>query len=71
MDNNGNMNEKLSEKPRLTLTISEAAKYSGIGINKLRRMAHEPDCPFAMYIGSRCVIKREAFEEFIKTAGKI
>lgn len=71
MDNNGNVNEKLNETPCLTLSIPEAAKYSGIGINKLRRMAHEPDCPFVMYIGNRCVIKREAFEEFIKTAGKI
>ena len=71
MENNGNVNEKVNEMPRLTLTIPEAAKYSGIGINKLRRMAKEPDCPFVMYIGNRCVIKREAFEEFIKTAGKI
>lgn len=71
MDNNGTMNEKVNDMPCLTLTIREAAKYSGIGINKLRRMAKEPDCPFVMYIGNRCVIKREAFEEFIKTAGKI
>lgn len=69
MDSNEIFTEKLSEK--LTLTINEAAKYSGIGINKLRRIAREPGCPFSMYIGSRCVIKREAFEEFIKTAGKI
>ena len=34
------------------LTLEEAAAYSGIGINKLRRMSDSESCPFVLWIGT-------------------
>lgn len=50
---------------KLTLTVKEAVAYSNIGINQLRYMLRQPNCPFALYVGSRVLIKREAFEKFV------
>lgn len=47
------------------LDIVEAAAYSGIGQTKLRQMAHKEDCPFALWIGRRCLIKRKQLDRFL------
>jgi excisionase family DNA binding protein len=51
---------------KMTLSIREAAEYSNIGINKIDQMLRAPNCPFVLYVGTRKLVKREAFEEFIK-----
>lgn len=58
-------------KDKLNLTIEEAAVYSNIGINKIRKMVEEPSCPFVLYIGKRKVIKRKAFEQYLEKAYKV
>ena len=40
------------------LTLEEAAVYSGIGINKLRKMTDREDCAFVLWIGTKRLIKR-------------
>ena len=50
---------------KLTLSIKEAAQYSGIGINRLENMLRKPNCPFVLYVGTRKLVKREAFEQFL------
>lgn len=45
------------------LTLDEAAAYFGIGINKLREMADEPNCQFVIFNGSKRLIKRRKLEE--------
>ena len=50
---------------KMTLTIKEAAEYSNIGINKIDNMLRRPNCPFVLYVGSKKLVKREAFEDFI------
>ena len=40
------------------LTLEEAAAYSGIGINKLRKLSDSESCPFVLWIGSKRLIKR-------------
>lgn len=50
---------------KVTLTIREAAEYSNIGINKIDSMLRQPLCPFVLYIGTRRLVKRKAFEEFL------
>ena len=40
------------------LTLEEAAVYSGIGINKLRKMTDREDCTFVLLIGTKRLIKR-------------
>ena len=64
--------ELLNEVPihlKMLLTIREAADYSNIGINKIDTMLKEPNCPFVLYIGTRKLVKRVEFEEYIK--GKV
>jgi excisionase family DNA binding protein len=51
---------------KLLLSIREAAEYSGIGINKINDMLRSPGCPYVLYVGVKKLVKREAFEEFLK-----
>ena len=51
---------------KMTLTIREAAEYSNIGINKIDAMLKQPNCPFVLYVGTRKLVKRREFEEFIR-----
>lgn len=50
---------------KMILTIKEAAEYSNIGINKIDSMLKQPNCPFALYVGTRKLVKRKEFEEYI------
>ena len=56
----------ISEKSNLTL--EEAAAYFSIGINKLRNMTNDEHCPFVLWVGSKRLIKRKAFEKFLEGA---
>ena len=51
---------------KITLTIREAAEYSNIGINKIDSMLKQPNCPFDLYVGTRKLVKRKEFEEYIR-----
>lgn len=53
---------------RYALTISEAAQVFGIGKNQILDMIKRPDCNYVMYVGRKVLIKREVFEEYLKTA---
>lgn len=48
------------------LSLEEAAAYSGIGINKLRQLTDEKDCQFVLWVGSKRLIKRRLFDQFIE-----
>ena len=50
---------------KVTLTIREAAEYSIIGINKIDSMLRPPNCPFVLYVGTKKLVKRKEFEQFI------
>ena len=64
-----NKDEKLQVVPlweKVTLSPEEAAAYTGIGENKLRKLADEPGCDFVMWVGTnRRLLKRKKLEEFI------
>lgn len=51
--------------------MEESAAYFGIGINKLREMTNEDNCPFVLWNGSKRMIKRKAFEKFLEAAYSI
>ncbi len=53
------------------LTLEEAAAYSGIGINKLRSLTDREDCEFVLWIGSKRLIKRKKFDEYIEKSYSI
>ena len=48
----------------MTLT-KEAAEYSNIGINKIDSMLRTPNCPFVLFVGTKKLVKRKEFEQFI------
>jgi len=50
---------------KLALTIREAAEYSNIGINRIDRLLRTPNCPFVLFVGTKKLVKRKEFEQFI------
>lgn len=50
---------------KMTLTIKETAAYSNIGINKIDSMLRSPNCPFVLFVGTKKLVKRREFEEYI------
>ena len=53
------------------LTLEEAADYSGIGVNKLREQTNEEGCEFVLWVGSKRLIKKQKFNEFIEKSYSI
>lgn len=51
---------------KTVLSLEEAAEYTGIGINTLRRISDTDNCPFVLWIGNKRTIKREVFDEYIR-----
>lgn len=65
-----NQNQQAMNLPidrKMLLSIREAAEYSNIGINKIDEMLKQPNCPFVLYVGTKKLVKRKAFEEFIES----
>lgn len=58
-------------REKSNLTLEEAAAYSGIGINKIRKMTNDEKCEFVLWIGSKRLIKRKKFDEYIEKAYSI
>ena len=64
-----NQNQQVTSLPidrKMLLSIREAAEYSNIGINKSDELLKQPNCPFVLYVGTKKLVKRRAFEEFIE-----
>ena len=69
-----NQNQQVTSLPidrKMLLSIREAAEYSNIGINKIDELLKQPNCPFVLYVGTKKLVKRRAFEEFIEGRGAI
>ena len=54
---------------KILLSIREAAEYSNIGINKIDELLKQPNCPFVLFVGTKKLVKRKAFEAYIE--GKV
>ena len=63
--------EKVPVWEKANLSLEEAAAYVGIGINKLRDMTNEENCPFVLWNGNKRLIKRKQLERFLETAYSI
>ena len=64
-----NQNQQVTSLPidrKMLLSIRVAAEYSNIGINKIDELLKQPNCPFVLYVGTKKLVKRRAFEEFIE-----
>lgn len=51
---------------KMNLTIKEAAEYSNIGVNKIDSMLRSPNCPFVLFVGTKKLVKRKEFEDYIR-----
>ena len=67
MTNQNQQDKFLPIDRKMLLSIREAAEYSNIGINKIDEMLKQPNCPFVLYVGTKKLVKRRAFEEFIES----
>lgn len=47
------------------LTLEEAAAYCNIGMNKLREISNEPDCPFVLWNGNKRLFKKDLLIKFL------
>ena len=56
---------------KANLTIEEAAAYFGIGMNKLRELTEEEQCKFVLFVGTKRLIKRRMFEQYLEHAYSI
>lgn len=56
---------------KANLTLEEAAAYSNIGINRLRDISDEQNCPFVLWVGSKRLIKRKQFDAFLEKSYSI
>lgn len=56
---------------KVTLTLEEAAIYTGIGVNKLRELSNDSNCSFVLWNGSRRLLKREKLVEYLNKAYSI
>lgn len=54
-----------------SLTIDEAAVYSGVGRDKIRELTDREDCPFVLWIGSKRLIRRKRFDDYLDKAFSI
>lgn len=50
---------------KMLLFIRETAEYSNICINKIDSLLRKPNCPFVLFVGTKKLVKRVAFEDFI------
>lgn len=54
-----------------TLTLEEAAAYTGIGVNKLRDLSADERCEFVLWNGSKRMLKRRKLEDYLERAYSI
>ncbi len=56
---------------KVALTLEEAAAYSNVGINRIREITNNENCPFVLFVGSKRLIKRKPFEKYLEQAFSI
>ena len=56
---------------KVALTLEEAAAFSNIGINRIREITNNENCPFVLFVGNKRLIKRKPFEKYLEQAFSI
>lgn len=56
---------KTEDNLPLLLSVKEAAKYSGLGVNKIREISDDKKCTFVIWNGNKRMIKRKEFEKWL------
>lgn len=63
---NVSINRSIPLNEKKNLTLKESSVLFNIGINKIREMSNSEDCPFVLWVGSKRLIKKEKFEEYLE-----
>ena len=50
---------------KMNLTLDEAAKLTGVGVNRLREISDREDCDFVLWVGNKRLLKRKKLEEYL------
>ena len=50
---------------KVLLILDEASSLFNIGVNKLRELTNESNCPYVLFVGSKRLIKRIKLEEYL------
>lgn len=53
------------------LTLEEASEYFGIGTSKIRELTNQESCDFVLWVGTKRLIKRVKFEQYLDTVKSI
>lgn len=56
---------------KTNLTIKEASQLFGIGTSKLYELTEDENCNFVIFVGSKRLIKREKFAQYLESAYSI
>ena len=56
---------------KVALTLEEAAAYSNVGINRIREITNNENCPFVLFVGNKRLIKRKPFEKYLEQSYSI
>lgn len=68
----GRSNERKTDiSEKCLLTLEEAARYTGIGTNKLRELSNSKECGFVLWNGSKRMFKREKLKDYLYGAFSI
>lgn len=51
---------------RTLLTLNEASAYTGLGINRLRRIANSNENELIVWVGSKRMFKRRKLDEYLE-----
>lgn len=51
---------------RTLLTLNEASAYTGLGINRLRRIANSNENELVVWVGSKRMFKRRKLDEYLE-----
>lgn len=63
------MEVPLGEK--LLFTVEEAAAYTGLGVNKIRKISDDPKCPFVLWNGTKRMLKRVELVKYLNKSYSI
>lgn len=56
---------------KAAMTLDEASAYSSIGVNKLREITDDEKCSFVLYVGTKRLVKRKLFENYLESTYSI
>lgn len=65
------MKPKIPIWEKSNLTLEEAASYSGIGINTLRRLSSQDGCDFVLWVGKKRLIKRRKLDQYLEKVSTV